>query len=94
MIPVASAVGRVSVRAAAQTTINEAALACALARFRLARGQFPETLEALAPHFVAALPKDVLTGESYKYFRTEDGKMNCCHPCAICRKRVESFLGG
>lgn len=70
------AVGRVSVRAAAaQTTVNAAALACALARFRLAREQFPETLEALAPHFVAALPKDGLTGESYKYFRTEDGKM-------------------
>jgi hypothetical protein len=60
----------------AQTTVNEAVVACALERFRLARGQFPASLEALAPDFVAALPKDVVTGESYKYLRTEDGKIS------------------
>ena len=40
-----------------QTMANEAFLVCALERYRLARGQYPETLDALAPRDVeAALP--------------------------------------
>jgi hypothetical protein len=58
----------------AQATADQATLACALEQYRLAHGQFPEKLEALMPQFLAALPKDVLTGESYKYRRTEDGR--------------------
>ena len=55
--------------AIAQTVANQAALACALERYRLANGQFPEKLDDLSPKFVASLPHDVLTGEAYKYRR-------------------------
>jgi hypothetical protein len=60
--------------AAAQTAVDEAAIACALERCRLADGQFPENLEALIPRFAAHLPNDVITGEPFKYRRTDDGR--------------------
>jgi hypothetical protein len=60
--------------AAAQTAVNQAAIACALERYRLANGHFPETLEALAPRFISPLPNDVITGEPYKYHLRDDGR--------------------
>ena len=60
--------------AATQTTFNQAAIACALERYRLANGHFPDALAALAPRFISTLPNDVLTGEPYKYRLTEDGR--------------------
>ncbi|MGD1083770.1 MAG: hypothetical protein ABSA47_03355 [Verrucomicrobiota bacterium] len=66
---------RLYVKAAiAQITADQAALACALERYRLASGQFPETLEALTPRFISRLPNDVIGGQPYKYRRTEDGQ--------------------
>jgi len=53
-----------------QTAANEAALACALERFRLAKGSFPETLESLEPQFISQVPNDVVTGDPYKYSRS------------------------
>jgi hypothetical protein len=62
--------GKLPLRAATgQTAADEAALGCALERYRLANGQFPEKLEALTPQFIARLPDDVFTGEPYKYHR-------------------------
>ena len=60
--------------AAAQTAVDQASLACALERYRLANGQFPEKLDALVPQFVSQLPSDPFTGEPYKYRRTDDGQ--------------------
>jgi hypothetical protein len=60
--------------AAAQTAAEQATLACALERYRLAKGHFPENLEALVPQFIARLPKDLITGEPYRYRRTDDGQ--------------------
>jgi hypothetical protein len=60
--------------AAPQTAANQAAIACALERYRLANGHFPETLESLTPQFMSHLPKDVITGQPYKYRHTEDGQ--------------------
>jgi hypothetical protein len=60
--------------AAAQTAVNQTAIACALERYRLATGQLPEKLEALAPQFISPLPNDVLTGKAYKYRRTDNGR--------------------
>jgi hypothetical protein len=57
-----------------QTAANQAAIACALERYRLANGQFPETLEALTPQFISRLPNDVIGGQPYKYRRTGDGQ--------------------
>ena len=49
-------------------------LACALERYRLVHGQFPDKLDALMPDFVTRLPNDVITGEADKYRRTTDGQ--------------------
>ncbi|MGO9526347.1 MAG: hypothetical protein ACLP0A_02105 [Verrucomicrobiia bacterium] len=69
------ALTRVSVKGAtAQVATDQAALACALERYRLANGQFPEKLDALVPQVISKLPHDVITGGSYKYRRTNDGQ--------------------
>ncbi len=60
--------------AAAQTAADEAAIACALERYRLANGQFPEALETLVPRFISQLPDDAISGEPYKYHRNADGQ--------------------
>lgn len=57
-----------------QTNLDQARLACALERHRLANGQFPEILDALVPKFVAKLPTDVITGGPLKYRREPDGR--------------------
>jgi hypothetical protein len=69
------ALGHVARRpATAQTSADQAAIACALERYRLANGQYPEKLDALVPKFMSQLPVDVITAEPYKYRRTDDGK--------------------
>ncbi len=60
--------------AVSQTTANQAALACALERYRLANGQFPKTLDALTPQFIAHPPNDVITGQPYKYRLATNGQ--------------------
>ena len=60
--------------ATAQAGTDEAVLACALERYRLANGKFPERLDALVPRFVSQLPKDTVTGEPYKYRLTDNGQ--------------------
>jgi hypothetical protein len=60
--------------ALAQTGADCAALACALERYRLARGQFPESLGALVPEFIGQLPHDVINGQPLHYRRTPDGQ--------------------
>jgi hypothetical protein len=60
--------------ATAQVAADQAALACALERYRLANGQFPEKLESLVPQFISQLPNDVLTGAPYRYRRTAGGQ--------------------
>jgi hypothetical protein len=57
-----------------QVAADQAALACALERYRLANGQFPETMEELTPRYMAHLPNDVVTGQPYKYRRRADGQ--------------------
>jgi len=56
-----------------QTIVNEALVACALERYRLALGQYPETLAALTPKFLEELPHDAISGGPLKYHRTEPG---------------------
>lgn len=60
--------------AMAQTIADQTVLACVLERYRLANGQFPGKLEALVPQFIAHPPNDVITGEPYKYGRTDDDR--------------------
>jgi hypothetical protein len=69
------ALGRIPIKAAtAQTSTDQAFIACALERYRLANGQFPDNLQALVPRFAAQLPNDVITGEPFKHHRTDDGR--------------------
>ena len=57
-----------------QTSANEAAVACALERYHLAHGEYPETLDALVPQFIQKLPHDIIGGQPLHYHRTADGK--------------------
>jgi hypothetical protein len=57
-----------------QTRVNEAIVACALERYRLAQGQFPESLEPLSPRFLEKMPHDIITGAPLIYRRTPDGQ--------------------
>lgn len=56
----------------AQVTIDQAVVACALERYRLAKGQYPETLDALTPPFLAKVPPDVMDGKPLRYRREAD----------------------
>jgi hypothetical protein len=69
------ALTRVPVKGAkAQIAVDQALLACALERYRLAQGHFPDRLDALTAQFLSQLPADLLSGEPYKYRRTDDGQ--------------------
>jgi hypothetical protein len=56
-----------------QSWVDMARVACALERCRLAQGNYPETLDALAPRFIEALPPDVIGGQPLKYHRMDNG---------------------
>lgn len=56
-----------------QTLLDETRLGCALERHRLAQGSFPALLDALAPSFIPAVPRDVMDGEPLHYRPTDDG---------------------
>jgi hypothetical protein len=58
----------------AQASTDLARTAIALERDRLAHGEFPEVLDALAPQFIAQVPHDVIGGGPLKYRRTADGQ--------------------
>jgi hypothetical protein len=57
-----------------QAQVDLARVACALERFRLSNGDYPETLDGLAPRFIAQLPHDIINGQPLHYRRMEDGK--------------------
>lgn len=53
----------------AHVTSDQARLACALERYYLKHGSYPEKLEEMVPDYVAKLPLDPLSGVSYRYLR-------------------------
>jgi hypothetical protein len=55
-----------------QNAANLARVAIALERYRLAHGEFPESLDALAPQFIAQIPHDIINGQPLHYRRTDD----------------------
>jgi len=56
--------------AQSQVALDQAAVACALERYRLAQGELPMTLDALVPTFIAKVPHDVIDGQPLRYRRT------------------------
>ena len=57
----------------AQVWVDEARIACALERYRLAHGVYPGSLDALAPACIDALPHDIMNGQPYHYQLRPDG---------------------
>jgi len=55
-----------------QFYVDAAQVACALERYRLANGKFPETLEALIPQFLGKVPHDIIDGKPLHYRPTAD----------------------
>ncbi len=69
--PIAQAIASMG---ASENALHEAAVACALERFRLAHGRYPDTLSELTPALITAVPIDVFTGQPLGYTRAaEDG---------------------
>jgi hypothetical protein len=62
------------VTAANQTMVNEAQIVCALERYHLAHGEYPETLDALVPQFIGKLPHDIIGGQPLHYRPEAGGK--------------------
>ncbi len=56
-----------------QTWVNEGEIACALERFHLAHGDYPEKLDVLVPQYITKLPCDIINGETLKYHRADNG---------------------
>ena len=59
--------------AQAQVWIDEARIACALERYRLAHGVYPGKLDELVPACIDEVPHDILNGEPYRYQLRQDG---------------------
>jgi hypothetical protein len=57
-----------------QNRADQAVIACALERYRLANGKYPETLDALVPQFTDRVPLDVCDGQPLKYRLLQDGQ--------------------
>ena len=56
-----------------QTYLSQAAIACALERYRFKNGNYPDKLSALAPDWLPAIPSDPMTGQPVGYERKPDG---------------------
>jgi hypothetical protein len=57
-----------------QTLANEAQIVCALERYKLAHGEYPEMLDTLVPQFMERIPRDLIGEQPLHYRRTEAGK--------------------
>lgn len=56
-----------------QVILDESFIVCALERYRIAHGSYPDSLASLVPAYAEKLPTDVFTGKPLRYQRTEDG---------------------
>lgn len=57
-----------------QNAAHLAQVAIALERYRLAHGQYPNSLDGLAPQFMIRLPHDIINGQPLHYQRTANGQ--------------------
>ncbi len=56
-----------------QTLANQAQIVCALERYKLANGNYPDALATLVPQFIEKMPNDIIGGQPLHYQRTTDG---------------------
>jgi len=56
-----------------QTRANQAQIACALEKHRLATGRYPDALDKLVPQYVHQLPTELFNGQPLRYHLTPDG---------------------
>jgi hypothetical protein len=54
-----------------QASTDMALIGCALDRYRVAHGDYPDALDALAPKFIDKVPNDVINGQPLHYRRTD-----------------------
>lgn len=47
--------------------------ACAVERYRMKHGEWPDRIESLVPSFLGAVPQDPVDGQPLRYRRTNDG---------------------
>jgi len=66
--------GAVKRFAHAQSSVDLARVAIALERYRLAHGEYPESLDALTPLFMEKILHDIINGQPLHYRRTDDGQ--------------------
>jgi len=57
-----------------QSSVDLARIAIALERYRLANGDYPASLDALAPRFIDKVPHDLINGQPLHYRRTGEGQ--------------------
>jgi hypothetical protein len=73
--------GRAFQRAAVVHILNQQAmLVCALERYHIRNGRYPQTLSELAPDYAPTLPKDPILGQSLNYERLPDGTFSLFSP--------------
>ncbi len=58
----------------AQESVDLARVAIALERYRRAHGEYPASLDALAPQFMERIPHDIIGGQPLHYRRTAGGQ--------------------
>ena len=56
-----------------QTGTDLARVACALERYRIANGKYPDSLNVLEPQFIEKMPHDIINGQPLHYRLREDG---------------------
>jgi hypothetical protein len=56
-----------------QAGTDLARVACALERYRLANGKYPDSLNGLEPQFIEKLPHDIINGQPLHYRLRDDG---------------------
>ncbi len=57
-----------------QTAVNQGIIACALERYRLAHGTYPENLGALVPGYLNRVLRDIGRGRPLFYLRRDNGQ--------------------
>lgn len=73
-----------------QSQLDLAILACALERYRMRHGDFPSSLEELAPTYLAAPPIDLFTGKPITYEKR--GAENYRLECAVMKSELGATL--